>query len=44
MVGAGHSPCGFTSGLNSRQKKRDQYSDDRNHYKKFDEGKTVSST
>jgi hypothetical protein len=41
FVGTRRTPCGFTSGLNGRQKKGDQNADDRNDNEKFDKGKSA---
>jgi hypothetical protein len=35
------SSGGLPGGLHGRQQQRDQYSNDRDHYQKFDQGKTV---
>jgi len=41
VVGALHSPCGFAGGLNGRQKKGDQNTDDRDDDEKFNKSKTT---
>jgi hypothetical protein len=44
IVGTLGTPCRFAGGLNRRQKKSNQNSDDSNHHKKFDKGKTGSDS
>jgi hypothetical protein len=43
IVAALHSSCGFTRGLHSGQKQRNENADDGNDYEKFNEGKTSGS-
>jgi len=43
IVGTLHSPCRFSRGLNGRQKKSNQDTDDRDDDKKFNKGKTAEA-